>query len=119
MIRQVLINELTRDPNYPVIMPVYLPDLDDVCRLAEELHQKGREDHGQYKGWPVVYHPADPEPPAEAWMVKFAASFQLGVWPLWSVYVDWENGSDQPPNIWTWDKNIIKDIYQVNIDDEI
>lgn len=102
MIRQVQVKELPQ----PVYVPVCIPDLDDVRRLAEELHRNGVEYHGQYKGWPVVYHPADTDTPEEEGMVPFAASFQLGVWPLWSVHIDWENGDDQPPNIWTWDKNL-------------
>ena len=105
MIKQIQIKELAQ----PNTIPVSIPALEDVRRLAEELHRKGKVYRGQYKGWPVVYHPTDTDQPKEDWMVPFAASFQLGVWPLWSLHIDWENGDDQLPNIWTWDKNL-KDI---------
>ncbi len=84
-----------------------MPDFDDIRRLAEELHQRNQPYEGEYKGWPASYQPADSDPPAEDWIVPLWSNFQIGVWPVWSVSFDWEDGDDQPPNIGIDNKNIV------------
>ncbi len=107
MIQKVIILHPNVSYDNPVIVPVYLPDFDDIRRLAEELHVRNQPYAGEYKGWPVCYQPADTEPPAEDWSVPLWSNFQIGVWPIWSVTFDWEDGDDQPPNIGIDNKNIV------------
>ncbi len=102
-----MIQQPTDSDDNPVVVPVYMPDFDDIKRLAEELHQRNQPYEGEYKGWPVSYQPADTEPPAEDWIVPLWSNFKIGVWPVWSVSFDWEDGDDQPPIIGIDNKNIV------------
>lgn len=110
MIRKLAIKQPDETYDQPVIIPVDIPDMEDVRRLAEELHRKGVAYTGEYKGWPVDYSPADTEEPSEDWMLKKWSNFFIGVWPLWSISFDWENGDDQEPDLLVWDENIVADL---------
>jgi len=109
MIQKVMIRHPSDSYDKPVIIPVYMPEFDDIRRLAEELHALNQPYEGEYQGWPVSYQPADTEPPTEDWVVPLWSNFQIGVWPIWSVAFDWEDGDDQPPNIGIDNKNIVVD----------
>ena len=109
MIRKLVVKQPDETYDQPIIVPVYIPDIEDVRRLAEEFHKNGAAYTGEYKGWPVDYSPADTEEPLEDWMLKKWSNFFIGVWPLWSISFDWENGDDQPPNVLVWDENIVAD----------
>lgn len=80
-------------------------DPEEILTLALELHSKGETYRGEYKGLPVAYDPADQNPLEEDWMIRFPATFQCGVWPAWSIHIDWENGDDQPPNVVEFQEN--------------
>lgn len=109
MIQKLMIRKPDDADDWFVFVPVYIPDFDDVRRYAHELHSKRQPYKGEYKGWPVVYQPADKETPAEEWMIQFPASCQIGVWPLWAINFDWEEGDDQPPCVHQTTDNLVID----------
>jgi len=109
MIQKLMIRKPDDADDWFVFVPVYIPDFDDVRRYAHELHSKRQPYKGEYKGWPVVYQPADKETPAEEWMIQFPASCQIGVWPLWAINFDWEEGDDQPPCVHKTTDNLVID----------
>jgi len=103
---------VVREPNElykePVIVPVALPDLDAVRKLAFALHAKRIEYKGEAFGWPVHYYPMQAEPPFESNATFTPATFIMGSWPVWSLSFDWEHGDDQEPLLFVWDKNIVE-----------
>src|SRR5689334_18250448 len=107
-IQKLIVKPADSVEKWPFIVPVALPDFDDIRRFAFELHKKGEPYEDEYQGWPIKYSPADTNPPEEDWMLTRWASCFIGVWPLWSISFDWENGDDQPPIITIWDKNLVK-----------
>ena len=109
MIQKLVVKQPDETYDQLVIIPVDIPEIEDVRRLAEELHRNGVTYTGEYKGWPVDYSPADTEEPPEDWMLKKWSSFFIGSWPLWSISFDWENGDDQAPGVLVWDENIVAD----------
>lgn len=93
-----------------VVVPLAIPDLDDVRALAAQLHARGESYQERVWGWQVTYEPESKE--AEA-AVEFPddrggfatqkmplwapASFTIGENGVWFFSLLWENGIDQPP----------------------
>lgn len=42
-------------------------------------------------------------------MIQFPASCQIGVWPLWAINFDWEDGDDQLPYVHKIADNLVID----------
>lgn len=105
----------------PTSVPVTIPDLADVRRLAARLHDAGTAYLGRAWGWEVTYEPEVRAATAEVdvpdgqggftvqtmplWM---PASFTIGESGVWFFSLMWEEGVDQPPVEFLDNRNIAK-----------
>ena len=48
--------------DYTSIVPVVVPDLDEVWEFAAKLHAEGKAWKGEAFGWQAEYNPERPEP---------------------------------------------------------
>ncbi len=87
-------------------MPVPIPGLDEVRRLAGELHARGESWAGDAFGWPAEYQPERPEPPLDSRLRFTPADFCIGESGIWFFSLMWEQGKDAPPVEFLDDKGI-------------
>lgn len=92
---------------YPSIVPVALPNLDEVREFAHRLHAEGKPWTGEAFGWSAEYHPEQPEPPLDSKMTFAPADFCIGESGVWFFSLMWERGKDAPPVEFLDDRNIV------------
>ncbi len=90
-----------------MLIPISVPDIDDIRSLAEKLHAVGAQFEGEVWSWPVNYEPELPEPPLDSNLTFTPASFWIGVWPFWYVSLTWEHGHDEDPSILIEQNNLL------------
>lgn len=103
-----------------VTVPISIPNLDDIRRLAARLHESGKPYHDRAWGWEVTYEPELSESEAEVEVPDGEGGFVSQVMPLWApasftigesgvwfFSLMWENGADQPPVEFLDDQNIL------------
>jgi hypothetical protein len=122
MITKLRVGEPPETLNWPedieLAIPVALPEMDNIRRLAFALHAKGKTYEGEMWGWPVSYDPGSPEPPLASRLTFTPALFFIGVWPVWDVSFSWEYGNDAEPHIFIGDKNIVTKAAHRAIEDQ-
>lgn len=64
--------------DYAILLPIFIPDLDEVRAFANQLHTRNKEWTGEALGWDAVYNPASPEPPPDSKMTFTPADFSIG-----------------------------------------
>lgn len=97
----------TYNSDYPSVVPVMIPDLPDVRKLAANLHVKGKAWAGEAFGWPAEYNPERPEPPLDSKMTFTPADFCIGESGIWFFSLMWERGADEEPVEFLDNRNII------------
>jgi len=95
--------------DYESVVPVLLPELNDVRQLAGELHAAGKPWKGEVFGWPAEYNPQRPEPPLDSKLSFTPADFCIGESGIWFFSLMWEHGKDLPPVEFLDDRNILTD----------
>lgn len=93
----------------PLTVPVVLPEMVEIRKLAFALHAKGKSYEAEMAGWPVSYDPGCIEPPIDSKLTFTPALFFIGVWPLWYVSFTWEYGHDAEPNVLVGDEYVETD----------
>jgi len=96
----------TVDYGVPVV-PVVIPDLDEVRSFAAELHARGKAWQGEVFGWQAEYHPQKSTPPLDSRMKFTPADFCIGESDIWFFSMMWENGKDAEPVEFLDDKNLL------------
>lgn len=96
-----------RDDDWPLI-PVLIPDLDEVRSLSEELHTRGEPWQGEAFGWSAEYNPEEPQPPLDSAMPFTPADFCIGESGIWFFSRQWEDGRDAPPVEFLDDRHIVR-----------
>jgi len=96
--------------DYAPIVPLVIPDLEEVRELAAKLHDKGRAWQGDAFGWPAEYHPERDEPPLDSKMTFTPANFCIGESGIWFFSLMWERGRDREPTEFLDDRNIVETI---------
>lgn len=94
--------------DYAAIVPVAIPELDEVRAFAAKLHSKGKAWKGDAFSWQAEYNPERPEPPLGSKMTFTPADFCIGESGIWFFSLMWEHGSDAPPVEFLDDRNILK-----------
>ncbi len=89
------------------VVPIVIPDLADVRKLANELHTKGEAWQGEAFGWSAEYNPERAEPPLDSKMTFTPADFVIGESGIWFFSMLWEYGKDNPPVEFLDDENIL------------
>ncbi len=90
------------------IVPIVIPDLDDVRSFAAALHQDGRAWRGVAFGWQAEYNPQQDTPPLDSHMTYTPADFSIGESGIWFFSLLWEHGRDALPVEFLDDRNILR-----------
>ena len=88
------------------VVPIVVPDLQEIREFACELHAKGRPWSGEVFGWQAEYNPERPEPPMDSRMTFTPADFCIGESGIWFFSLMWEYGRDHEPVEFLDDHNI-------------
>ena len=88
------------------IVPVVVPNTDDVVEFAKKLHDKGQVWVGEAFGWPAEYNPEKSDPPLDSKMTFTPADFCIGESGIWFYSLMWENGKAEEPVAFLDDRNI-------------
>jgi len=83
--------------DYVSIVPIVIPDLDEVRQFAAKLHAQGTAWKGEAFGWPAEYNPERLEPPLDSKMTFCPADFCVGDSGIWFFSLMWEHGRDAAP----------------------
>jgi len=90
------------------IVPIVIPDLNEVRRFAADLHAKRKAWSGEAFGWQAEYTPSRKEPPLDSKMTWTPADFCIGESGIWFFSLMWERGDTAEPVEFLDDKNIVK-----------
>jgi hypothetical protein len=96
--------------DYAPIVPLVIPELEQVRAFAARLHAEGKPWQGEAFGWPAEYNPQRPEAPLDSKMTFTPADFCIGESGIWFFSPMWERGRDQQPNEFLDDRNIVSRI---------
>ncbi len=83
--------------NDAAIVPVMVPDLDEVRKFAAKLHLKKKAWRGEAFGWQAEYNPERLERPLASKMTFTPADFCIGESGIWFFSLMWENGGNAKP----------------------
>lgn len=108
----VTVKVRVRTPNhdYAPIVPVVVPDLDEVREFAAKLHARGKAWKGEAFGWQAEYNPERSKPPLDSKMTFTPADFCIGESGIGFFSLIWEHGSDAEPVEFLDDKNIVGEL---------
>lgn len=90
------------------LIPILIPDLEEVRRIANNLHAAGQPWAGELFGWSAEYNPELPEPPLDSNLSYTPADFCIGESGIWFFSRQWENGRDAPPVEFLDDHNLVR-----------
>ncbi len=90
------------------LLPIVIPNLDEVRELAAKLHAEGKPWQGEAFGWQAEYNPQQAEPPLDSKMTFTPADFSIGESGIWFYSLMWEHGRDQEPVEFLDDRNIVR-----------
>ena len=99
----------THDHEHASIVPVVVPNLDEVRAFAARLHSQGQAWEGEAFGWPAEYNPERPDPPLDSKMTFTPADFCIGESGIWFFSLMWEQGRDAEPVAFLDDTHILVD----------
>ena len=94
------------------IVPIVIPELDEVRAFAARLHAEGEAWQGEAFGWPAEYNPERAQPPLESKMTFTPADFCIGESGIWFFSLMWEHGRDAEPEAYLDDRNIVENTAQ-------
>ena len=93
--------------DYESIVPILIPEVNEVRQFAADLHARGESWTGDAFGWPAEYHPQQIEAPLDSSLRFTPADFCIGESGLWFFSLMWEHGKDAPPAEFLDDRNIL------------
>jgi hypothetical protein len=100
--------KIETDEDYAPIVPVLVPDLEEVRRFAQQLHRKGQFWQGELFGWQAEYNPELARPPLDSNMTFTPADFCIGESGIWFFSMMWEHGKDKEPVEFLDDKSVVE-----------
>jgi len=89
------------------VVPIVIPDLDEVRQFARKLHVAGQTWIGEIFGWSAEYHPERPDPPLDSKMTFTPADFSIGESGIWFFSMMWEHGRNNAPEEYLDDRSIL------------
>ncbi|MBM3146063.1 MAG: hypothetical protein FJ010_14055 [Chloroflexi bacterium] len=99
--------KITMADDYMPVVPVIIPDLDEVREFAYQLHATGKEWRGEVFGWQAEYNPQRSDPPLDSKMKFTPADFCIGESNIWFFSLMWEHGKDEEPVEFLDAKNVL------------
>ena len=103
----IKVKVMARGDEYAPVVPVVVPDLDEVKEFAARLHAEGVAWAGEAFGWPAEYNPERPEPPLDSKMTFTPADFCIGESRIWFFSLMWECGKGAEPVEFLDDSNVV------------
>ncbi len=98
----------SHNDDYVSVIPIAVPNPNELRAFAAKLHAKGQAWQGEAFGWQAEYNPERPEPPLDSNMTFTPADFCVGESGIWFFSLMWEYGGDAEPVEFLDDKNILK-----------
>lgn len=89
--------KITPRENYAPILPVAIPDLQEVRAFAKTLHAAEKYWKGEFLGWQAEYTPGSNEKPLDSNMQFTPADFWIGESGIWFFSLMWEHGKNKEP----------------------
>ncbi|HNT76345.1 MAG TPA: hypothetical protein PKH77_15125 [Anaerolineae bacterium] len=96
------------DEDYVSIVPLAIPNLDEVRAFAAQLHALGQPWHGEAFGWSAEYNPERSEAPLDSNMTFTPADFCIGESGIWFFSLMWEYGGEADPVEYLDDQNLLE-----------
>ena len=93
---------------YEAILPLAVPNLDEVRAFANYLHSFGKPWHGEIFGWQAEYTPESEKKPEASNMAFTPADFWIGESGIWFYSLMWEDGKDKEPSEFLDERGIVK-----------
>lgn len=90
-----------------IIVPVIIPDIEEVKDFANQLHAKNQKWVGEAFGWQAEYTPESPKAPLDSKMTFTPADFCIGQSEVWFYSLMWEKGKDKEPVEYLDERNIL------------
>lgn len=94
--------------DYSPVLPVVIPDLNEVKAFANHLHTVGKAWKGELFGWSAEYTPERRKKPAGSKMRFTPADFWIGESEIWFFSLMWEHGKHRAPVEFLDDRGIVK-----------
>ena len=94
------------DSDFPSVVPIAIPSLDEVRKFAQRLHRADKYWHGEFMGWDAEYNPESPHPPLDSKMSFTPADFSIGESGIWFFSMMWERGSEADPSEFLDERNL-------------
>lgn len=104
---KISLGELYDEIGHVPVIPISIPDLEEITALAWAVHEKGKAYIDEAWGWPVKYEPEVEEPIPYSNLSFRPAVFSIGIYPVWFVSFTWENGKQQAPSVLIEDENLV------------
>ncbi len=79
------------------VLPVVIPELNEVKAFAFHLHTLGKHWQGEIFGWSAEYTPEKRSKPSASHMNFTPADFWIGASGIWFYSLMWEHGKTKPP----------------------
>ncbi|MDY6868517.1 MAG: hypothetical protein SVT56_11580 [Chloroflexota bacterium] len=80
-----------------IVVPIIIPDVDEVKAFAAKLHAEGQGWQGELFGWQAEYTPERSDAPLDSNMTFTPADFCIGESDVWFYSLMWEQGKDNDP----------------------
>ncbi len=94
--------------NYEPVLPLAVPDLQEVRAFAHHLHSFGKAWRGEIFGWQAEYTPESEKKPEDSNLTFTPADFCIGESGIWFFSMMWEYGKDKAPVEFLDDRGIVK-----------
>ncbi len=91
-----------------IVIPIIIPDVDDIKTFANKLHTSGQVWKGEAFGWQAEYTPERSEVPLDSNMTFTPADFCIGDSSLWFYSLMWEQGGNNKPAEYLDERNILE-----------
>lgn len=98
--------ELSEDET--IIVPIIIPDVEEIKTFADKLHARGQVWKGEIFGWQAEYTAESPEVPLGSKMTFTPADFCIGESDIWFYSLMWEHGKDNKPIEYLDESNILE-----------
>ena len=100
--------KIPAQPNYSPVLPLSIPNLDEVRSFSNHLHATSKHWQGEIFGWSAEYTPESRRKPVESKMTFTPAEFWIGESGIWFFSRMWEHGKDKEPVEFLDDRGIVK-----------
>jgi len=94
--------------DYSPVLPLAIPDVNEVKAFARHLHATGKPWQGEIFGWSAEYTPESRKRPTNSKMRFTPADFWIGESGIWFYSLMWERGKSKTPIEFLDDRGVVK-----------